>query len=207
MQLRNWVACVAGATLMLLSAAAMAQDVAPEPEPPQAAVTFSVINDGVPSRFFDAVTTAPDPSNLNRLIIGFNSGLDAKTWKGTDFRASTAAFSHRSAMDTISFRIQAPEGYYISSITYSQRGTGSVLRLAGASGSAHWVVGDIAAPLGDFSTTPTLTRTIDLTGSDLTFLPVSITTGLFVWAAPSLGSATLSVTEAEVVVEIQPRSY
>jgi hypothetical protein len=167
-------------------------------------VTFADINDAVPSRFFDAAASSVDPADPNKLVIGFNSGFDSATWKATEFRASTASFSHASAMDTISFNVAAPAGFYISKITYAQRGTGSVVRTGKASGGAQWVVAGLAAPLGMFGTNPTLSATADLTGLNATSVPVSITTGLFVFATPSLGSASVEVTSADVVVEILP---
>ena len=69
---------------------------------------FSAISDAVPSKFFDAATTGPDAADANRLIIGFNAGIDFRTFTGNDFRASGFPFSNKAAMDTISFRIDAP---------------------------------------------------------------------------------------------------
>jgi hypothetical protein len=171
-------------------------------DPPVA--KFVDINDAVSSRFFDADNTAPDKDDPNKLVIAFHSGMDWTTWKATDFRASTAAFSHLAAMDTISFRVVAPDGFYIAKITYTQSGRGSVLRLARAAGSAHWVVGNFAAHLGLFGTNPTLTGEADLTGLAMTSVPVSITNGLFSFAAPALGAATLEVSSAEVQVYLLP---
>jgi hypothetical protein len=168
------------------------------------AVTFSNINDALPGKYFDAATTVVDPANLNRLIIGFNSGLDSATWVYNAFKASTAAFYRASAMDTISFIVEAPDGYYIARITYTQNGTGSVVRTGKASGGSQWVVDDTAMHLGFFGANPTLTGVVDLTDQYKTTVPVSITTGLFVFATPSLGSATLSLTKAAVVVELLP---
>lgn len=193
MKLCTGAAYVAGVTIIVLSAVPTAQ---------AQTVTFSGINDAVASRFFDAATSAPDPIEPNKLLIGFNTGIDPTTWKANDFRASTAAFSHPSAMDTISFRVDAPAGYYISKITYTQRGTGSAVRTGKAAGGANWVVAEFAASLGLFGTNPTLSGTADLSGMNLTSVPVSITTALFAFATPSLGSASVAVTSAEVLVEL-----
>jgi hypothetical protein len=186
-------AAVAGALLFGTASVAHAQS-----------VTFSDINDAVPSRFYDAASSAADPTDPNRLIIGLNSGLDPSNWKSNEFKASTAAFSHISAMDTITFRIHAPEGFYVSKVTYAQRGTGSVVRTGKAVGGGSWVVDDASADLGQFGTNPALTATADLTGQNKTFVPVSITSSLFAFAPPSLGSATVAITYAEVIVELQP---
>ena len=164
-------------------------------------VTFSDVNDGVRGRFFSAAKTV---AVGNRLIIGFDSGLDFRTFKYLDFRASTASFSYGTAHDTLSVRIQAPEGYYISKVTYIQRGFGSVIRTGKASGAASWVVDDFAEELGDFSTSPALTRTLDLSSARKTFVPVSVTAALFAFSTPLLGSASVQITGAEIVVEILP---
>ena len=194
----QWRASVALVTVIILSAASTAQG---------QVVTFSPANDAMPSRFFDAnpAATKLDPSNANRLIIGFNRGMDWTIWKATEFRASTAAYSYVVAMDTISFQVEAPAGFYISAITYSQQGTGSIARTGKAYGGVSWVVGDQAGSLGFFGTNPTLLpRTIDLTGMNKTVVPVSITIALFAYATPYLGSASLEVSSADVVVDLQP---
>jgi hypothetical protein len=167
-------------------------------------VTFSGISDAVPGRFFDAATTVPDEDDPNTLIIGLNSGFDFRTWKYNDFRASTLAFSHASAMDTISFTVEAPEGYYIASITYTQRGSGYVIRTGKVAGMTNWVVGDYATDLGLFGTNPTLSGKMDLTGVRMARVAVSISNSLFGFSTPALGAANLAVTSANVRVELLP---
>jgi hypothetical protein len=195
MRLSQSAAYLAAAAAIVLSAASTAQG---------QTVTFSDINDAVPSKFFDAATSAPDSADPNKLIIRFNTGIDAASWTANDFRASTVAFSRPSAMDTISFRVDAPAGFYIAMITYSQGGAGSIARSGRAAGGANWVVGGFAASLGLFGTNPSLSSTADLTGMQLTSVPVSITIGLFAWAPPLVGSATVAVTSANVVVHLLP---
>jgi hypothetical protein len=158
----------------------------------------------VANKFFDAKTTEADPLNPNRLVIGFESGLDFATFKNREFRASTAAFNHTIAMDTIRFKVTAPEGYYLATITYSQRGSGSVVRTGRAAGSANWVVGGYASDLGQFLTNPTLSWTMDLTEKNLTSVPVTITNSLFVFSTPALGSANIALLGADVVVTLTP---
>jgi hypothetical protein len=121
--LATWVA---GCALFAVSIATAAQ---------AQTVTFSNINDAVPEKYFDSATTRADELNPNRLIIGFNSGFNSKTWVNTQFTASTASFFRRQVMDTISFLITAPEGYYISKITYIQSGSGGISRTGSAAGS------------------------------------------------------------------------
>jgi hypothetical protein len=168
-------------------------------------VTFSRIDDAVSSRFFDPATTRPDSINRNKLKIGFHAGIDAATLKSREFKASTASFSYTSAMDAINFRVQAPSGYYIATITYSQRGTGSVLRTGRAGGGTTWTVADSSSSLSTFSTNPTFTRTLDLRSRKLTTVSVSIANSLYAFATPSLGSATVAVTGADVTVTLVPK--
>jgi hypothetical protein len=167
-----------------------------------AAVSFVDITDAVEGRFFDATNTAADPADPNKLIIRFNAGRDPATWRANDFRASTAAFSHLSAMDTISFRIVPPYGYYVSKVTYNQQGSGSAVRTGIVRGGSNWVVGDFAADLGVFAANPDLYGEIDLEGVHLAFVPVSVTIGVHAFSTPQLGSATLSITGASVAVEL-----
>jgi hypothetical protein len=138
------------------------------------------------------------------LIIRFNSGYDQATWKLNDFRATTSTFGHAAAMDTISFRIVAPNGHYISKVTYTQRGTGSNSWTTRAAGASNWVVGDFASDLGVYGVNPSVSRTIDLSDVRWTTLPVSITTSLFTFSPFQIGAANVLLTSAEVVVEVQP---
>ncbi len=196
MRLARQIARLACVSMVLLSGGAVAH---------AQVVTFSDVNDAVPKRFFNPATTRPSSLNPNTLIIGFHpSTIDFTTLKTADFKASTTSFSYNNAMDTISFRVRAPKGYYIAKITYTQRGTGSVLRTGQVSGGTHWVVGDLASSLGVFTISPGLTRTLDLSAFKLTYVPVSITASLFAFATPSLGSATLRLTGAEVRVSLLP---
>jgi hypothetical protein len=133
-----------------------------------------------------------------------NTGRDAATQKFREFRASTASFSYTTAMDTISFWINAPRGFYISKITYRQKGSGSVVRTGKAAGAVNWVVGDTSFDLGTFSTNPTLTKSLDLRHLKWRTVPVSITAALFAYSTVQLGSAAVSITGAEVVVEVLP---
>jgi len=156
---------------------------------------FKQINDAVPLKFFEAATSAADPANPNRLIIGFDTGLDPATFQPADF----LAFSNRVAVDTISFVVKAPLGYYISRITYTQRGAGSTSRTSVEAGAATWVVAGHSASLGSFRSDPNLTGTADVTAMKLTSVPVSITLSLFA------STGAISVTSADVMVQLVPR--
>jgi len=107
-------------------------------------------------------------------------------------------------MDTISFLIEAPNNFYIAKITYTQRGTHAISRTVRAVGGVHWVVDGVPADLGLFDTNPTLSGTVDLTGQNKLLVPVSITCSLFSFAPPMIGSATISITSAEVLVKLLP---
>jgi hypothetical protein len=168
------------------------------------AAKFSDLKDAVSGRWFDAATTAIDATNPNKLFIGFNSGTDPKTWKNNAFIASTNAFYYPSVMDTIGFTVTAPTGYYIAKLTYSQRGSGYIARTGKISGGASWIVGTTAASLGMIGTNPTLAGSMGFPNQYPTTLPVSITVGLHTFATPTLGSATVSMTGADVEVELLP---
>jgi hypothetical protein len=169
-------------------------------------VTFTDIRDAVPQKFF---STSPDitrviPGAPNTLEIGFESGLSPVDFLENEFRATTEAFGNRVASDTLSFNVVAPDGYYVSSITYQQTGTGSILRVADTRGTSGWVVDGLPASLGVFRTDPSLARTATFTDSRLTVVPVSITTSLFAFAPATSGSATIELTSARVIVTVAP---
>ena len=157
---------------------------------------FKSIHDAVPFKFFDAATTAVDPSNPNRLVIGFNSGLDPTNFLTAQFVAFS---SRRVAMDTISFTVNAPTGFYVAKIIYNQRGAGSICRTCRSCGAATWVVAGHPTSLGEFTNNPSLSATADLTTSRLTTVPVSITDSLF------SGSGSVMITAADVLARLLPR--
>jgi hypothetical protein len=218
-------AAVVGIAVAVLSVAvpARAQEEVPPPPPQEPAlteevvleeeipaepafVTFRDIRDAVPMKFFNAdpTQTKPDLEDPNTLVIAFNTGIDPKTWSANDFRASTGAYGNRNVMDTLSFTVVAPEGHYVRSITYSQKGAGIVLRTGSAHGSSSWVIADRPSQLGFFGANPTLERTVEFTDPSWTEVPVSITTSLFAFSTPALGSATVALTSARVVVAVAP---
>jgi len=157
---------------------------------------FKSIHDAVPSKFFNAATTAADPSNPNKLIIGFNTALDPTTFISSGFVVSS---TRRVAMDTISFTVNAPTGFYVAKITFTQRGSGWTCRTCSSAGAATWVVAGHPASLGVFTNNPALTATADLTAMKLGSVPVSITDSLFA----TTGSVTIS--GADVLVQLLPR--
>lgn len=166
--------------------------------------TFSNIVDAAPGSSWNPATTAVDPENPNRLVFGFHSGISPTSWTNLDFRASTASFSRRSATDTMCMLVTAEEGYYLSALTYSQGGGGSISRVAGASGVTTFVVNNAPAPGQGFSTNPSFARRVDFTDQGLTSVQFCVTTSLFVWAAATSGSAAVAVGASSVVAELLP---
>jgi hypothetical protein len=166
--------------------------------------TFTDIRDAVPFKYFNPSpdATRVNAADPNTLEIGFESGLDPVSLLDAEFKASTAGFGNRIAADTLSFKVVAPAGYYISSITYEQIGTGSISRVADARGASSWVVDGQPASLGFFRTNPSLSRTVTFTDARLTVVPVSITTSLSVFEA--LGDATVQLTGGKVMVTVAP---
>lgn len=193
-------ACALGLAVLLLGSACSGRNqAAAQPAAPGSSTTkFARISDAVASKFFDANTSAPDAVNPNSLLIGFHTGSDPTTRVAKDFKASALPFSHKVAIDTISFTIEAPAGSFVSKVTYTQRGTGPTGRSDVAAGGATWVVAGIPVDLGVFSGDPSLSSTLDLTSFRLTSVPVSITLSLFA------STGTVAVTGAGVQVELLP---
>lgn len=188
----------AGLAVFLLGSACTGQHEAALQGPSEAPARFVGISDAVPLNFFEASTSAPDPLDPNSLVIGFDEGSDPATLIARDFRASALPFSHRQAMDTISFTIEAPPCCFISKVIYTQQGTGATERTSISAGGATWVVAGVPGNLGVFSNDPRLSGTVELAPLRLTSVPVSITVSLFA----STGS--VAVTGAGVHVELLP---
>ena len=114
------------------------------------------------------------------------------------FAASTLPFGNRSASDTINLVVTAPDGFYVSKITYTQRGIASLSRGAVQIASTQWVVDGFPSLLG-LSANPNLTGTADLSKLQKQTIPLSITLSLF-----AAGPGYISVGSADVVVEVAP---
>jgi hypothetical protein len=177
--------CAAGLAIAVLTFAAPAR---------AQVVTFTDLRDAVTGKFFD-------PANSQQTATTLEIAFD-----NNEFKASTIAplftTAIRSAMDTISFNVHAPEGQYVSSITYEQTGDATIINIGGASGASNWVIGGQPAHIGSFRTNPSLSQTVTLTDSTLTVVPVSITAGLFAFNPPTDtgGDATVWLTSAKVTV-------
>jgi len=187
MRSRKWapIAAVVIAAVFTVASQAQAQ-----------AVTFVDIRDAVAGKFFDATRSRVDPANPNHLIIGFNTGFDPVTLVSNAFSVSPLAFSNRRAMDTLSFVVRAPAGFYIATITYKQRGAGSTGRTDVEWGGATWMVARSPHVLGTFSSNPNLTQTLDPSEFRLTSPPVVITLSLF------SQTGSLAITSADVLVTL-----
>lgn len=159
---------------------------------------FNRIRDAVPGKFFDADTTDPGNKNPNALVIGIDSGLDTKTFTSNNFAVSTLPFANRLASDAISFRVVAPEGFYVAKIVYKQKGTFSTLRGAVQRGTALWTVAGFPNLIAEF-VDPNLTASVNLDELKRTTVPVSISVSLF--AGPT---GSLEITDARVVVTLAP---
>lgn len=162
-------------------------------------VTFSNISDGNNSpAYFDPATTVPDAGDGNILNIGINN-----------FEANGASGATTSAVDTLSMIITAPDGYYITSVTYSEAGevetTNGVATASGsivADGKPSNFLTQVAAPgtaLGGWSITAGPVA-IDNKES----IAVSITNSLFAFAFTPLDIARIEKTEASLSVQIAP---
>jgi len=65
-------------------------------------------------------------------------------------------------------------------------------------------VDDVPAHLGFFGEDPTLSHTVDLTGQYKILVQVSITNSMFAFATLDIGISTITLTRAEVLVELSP---
>jgi hypothetical protein len=183
--------CTAGLAIALVSfaAPAVAQD-----------VTFTEIRDAVPDKFFDPVNTRSETPNTLNIAFDVIHGFKASTVRPI---LSPDPAADR-AMDTISFNVNAPEGYYVSSIAYHQRGENTIIEIGRASGASSWVIDGQPNHIAFFRTDPRVDGTVTFTDSRLRVVPVSITTGIFVFEVS--GAATVELTSATVVVTVAPVS-
>lgn len=161
-----------------------------------ATVTFSNIVDGngLPL-LFDPATTAPDAGDGNILNIGL-----------TNFSADGGSIVTSSAVDTLSMIITAPAGYVITSVAYTEAGSGETTGgVAFASGS---IVADgiptnfltqVFAPQSSsgwsISPTPTLIANKDS-------IAVSITNSLIAFSFTPADVSYIEKSEATLTVSI-----
>lgn len=170
--------------------------------------TFTEIRDAIPLRYFSAATAVePGPNALETtLVIGFETGANS-------FLASAQVnnlIGTRLAADTLSFTVNAPQGYYVSSLTCRLSGFGVVNTPGDARAAANWVVNGQPLDLGSKGGAPFTTGGAawsleqKFTSSNLTVVPVSLTTQLFAFAAATGASAEVELTRATIVVTVAP---
>ena len=187
-------ASVAGAQTVVFEEAAV-DDVQPVQD------VFSDINDAAPGVCYDAATTTtatnPADPNQHQLVIGVHSGISPTTWTNTGCIASTASFYSREVYDTIAARVTAPDGYYISRITFSQTAVKVAGRIGQVFGGAQWVVDGVARPAS-------LTGAFyDLPGCK-TEATVSFSVSLGAKVSSTLaGNATASVANPVLTVDLK----
>jgi hypothetical protein len=173
--------------------------------------TFFRFTDALAGRCYDSAGTAPSGQVLtNQLNIAINSGVDPATFQNRACVASTLSGNPRLTMDTISFYVQAPAGFYISSLTFTQCGknTGS----SGGAGfrGATWVVDDSAMTVPNLAggcpaeSADRWESSLNLTGLGKTIVPVSITTYLAAFDGNLGGIGTASATSPVVQVGLTP---
>jgi hypothetical protein len=187
----------------------------PLPAPAQTTVQMvrftTPAGDAVPGAYFDRATSIVDRLDPNRLLIGLNRGINATTRLYRLFTASTAPFYRTAALDTVYVTVQALPGYYLSRITYTQRGTCATARTGMVAGGANWSVDGVAREISRFGSRKCeaaaynapyeLSGSVDLTDVHRSAVSVSITSGLFAFATPNLGFASVSIASADVRIE------
>jgi hypothetical protein len=160
--------------LLALSTAASAQ--APT-------ATFSRFNDAVAGRCYEPASTAPDVANPNLLRVGM-----------VGCAVSSPNGSATVLMDTMSFRVKAPEGHYVSKITFTQSQTASGSRGGSGHASTSWVID---------KTPRTGQGVVDLSLERKTDFQVSITTFLAAYGIQVV-SGSASASNPQVLVELAP---
>lgn len=144
--------------------------------------TFSNFNDAAPGGCYEVAGTAPDPANPNLLRIA---------WVGC---SASAPNGNALLMDTFKFVVEAPEGYFVSRISFSQSGTSGGSR--GGSGfiGVSWIV-DQKALSG--------TGSHDISLHRKTRVPVTLTTFLAAFGIQVV-SGYAAASNPAVLVELAP---
>ncbi|MBI2799559.1 MAG: hypothetical protein HYX63_04640 [Gammaproteobacteria bacterium] len=162
-------------------------------------VTYSNIADanGVPA-LFDPATTAPDISNVNKLVLGLDN-----------FTVSAANGAFNQVSDTLSFKVTAPSGFKITKLTYTEGGTGvSTGAFAGSSATVSLIAnGKPASPgfagfLNLSGSWGPVTKVYDFTGAggeSIVDFSVVNTLGAFAFTG---STASITKTSASITAEI-----
>jgi hypothetical protein len=173
-----------------------------------AEAAFTELHDLVPDRCFSAPLSAVASDSVT---IGIESGYSSSTWQNKACKASTSAFHAGTVGDTFSATVAAPPGMRIARVHYEQAGTRYLERSTywSASGTGTLTVGGTELPFS--FTTPTLVRTVDLTGQSVQVATVSVMIRLVAKRSSAFprvtdppGSASIAVTNAVIRVEVVP---
>ncbi len=162
-----------------------------------ATVTFFDLSDSDPGNYDVGTTLATG----NVLTLGLDNFTAAAP--GT-FQSIPVPFSN--AFDTISFKIQAPTGFKITKLSYTESGTYNNDDGTFTYATGSWFVDGATQSLGIFfqggaDGNWTLSKDRAISGAgDL--ISVSITNNLF--AIAPLGASSISKTAASLTVELAP---
>lgn len=150
-------------------------------------VTFSKFNDAVAGACYEPATTVPDSINPNKLLIGMGPCSASNP---------SSLTSPVVRMDTFSFQVAAPDGYFISKLIFSQNLGTSGSRGGRGFAAANWVVDDDPLPTQG---------TLDLSLEPVrkTVIPVSLTTFLAAFGI-SVVSGSASASNPTVTAELLP---
>lgn len=178
------------APVLLVSTIAVAALVVGASSPAHAqSATFTHFDDAVAGRCYEPSTTAPDVADPNQLRIGM--------------AACTASAPNGSAivMDTFAFHVTAPEGFYITRISFTQNGTTSGSRGGKGFRGANWTIDKTPATVS--TSAGGWASTVDLSLQRKTTIPVSITTYLAAFGIQVV-SGSASASNPVVSVQLAP---
>jgi len=164
-------------------------------------VDFTNLVAGDSLKFFDVDTTAIDLNDNNKLVIGLSDFLANGT------ASPTAPVT---ASDTLTMRIVAHPGFFITSVDYAEGGSGQTTNGV-ASATASLVADSIPRnlPIQFFSlntggTWETSTQGLPILINNKTSIDVSIVNSLFAVAFGSGDIAQISKTSASLTVGVAP---
>ncbi len=174
--------------------------------PPPTLGTFTDLHDLVPHRCYVAATSTVVADSV---VIGIeNGGAVPGTFQRKACIAATTAFNPASVGDTFTVTVTAPPGMTISRVQYVQVGSRLLERSTywRASGTGELTAGGVSVPFS--FTTPSLGRSIDLTGQNVASTTISVSISMSAGRSANQprvtnppGSASISVTSARIIVE------
>ena len=160
----------------------------------------------MPYRCYVAATSTVVADSV---VIGIeNGGAVPGTFQRAACIAATTAFNPGTVGDTFTVTVTAPPGMTISSVQYVQVGNRLLERSTywRASGTGLLTAGGVSVPFS--FTTPSLGRSIDLTGQNVESTTISVSISMSAGRSANQprvtnppGSASISVTSAKIIVE------